>query len=237
MKTVLITGSEGQLGVCYIAKLLELGYDIIAFDIVETTKNNNITYMQVDITSSAEIKAAVDKIDKNIDILINNAGAAVFSPFEDRTEEEIDYVMDVNIKGAVVLTQLIFNKYFKPNKTGCIVNIGSIYGVVSGDMNIYQEADRRTSEIYGATKAAIIQLTKYFSTYMAPYHVRVNCISPGGIFNHQSPDFIDAYSKKVPMGRMGREEELLSTLEYLISEDSTYVTGQNIIVDGGFTDW
>jgi NAD(P)-dependent dehydrogenase (short-subunit alcohol dehydrogenase family) len=115
--------------------------------------------------------------------------------------------------------------------------MGSIYGMVSGDMGIYNEGDRRTPEIYGASKAAVINLTKYFSAYMAPDNVRVNCISPGGIFNHQDKDFVTKYSNKVPMNRMGFEDELSSTLEYLLSSESSYVTGQNIAVDGGFTSW
>ena len=103
-------------------------------------------------------------------------------------------------------------------------------------MRLYAEGDRRTPEIYGASKAAVINLTKYFAAYMAP-NVRVNCISPGGIFNNQDSDFVQMYSRKVPMERMGKEEELLSTLEYLISDESSYVTGQNIVVDGGLTAW
>ena len=104
-------------------------------------------------------------------------------------------------------------------------------------MGIYKEGDRRTPEIYGATKAAVINMTKYFATYMAPYNVRVNCISPGGIFNNQDKEFVKKYSRKVPMARMGNEKELLSTLEYLVSDESSYITGQNLIVDGGFTVW
>jgi NAD(P)-dependent dehydrogenase (short-subunit alcohol dehydrogenase family) len=104
-------------------------------------------------------------------------------------------------------------------------------------MSIYNEGDRRTPEIYGATKAAVINLTKYFATYMAPNNVRVNCISPGGIYNNQDKEFIEKYSRKVPMNRMGYADELLGSLEYLLSDKSSYVTGQNIVVDGGLTCW
>jgi len=135
------------------------------------------------------------------------------------------------------MTKAVFNKFFKPKSSGCVVNIGSIYGVVAADMGIYNQGDRRAPEIYGAVKAAIINLTKYFSVYMAPYKVRVNCISPGGVFNHQNPEFIEKYSARVPMGRMIKDQELLSTLEYLTSDDSSYTTGQNITVDGGLTAW
>lgn len=236
MKVALLTGSEGQLGQAFARKLLELNYRVIGFDIGAQV-NDNIIFCQVDITKPSEIEGALGKLKLSVDVLINNAGVSVFTPFEGRTDEELTYVIDVNIKGMIFVTQIVFNQQFKPKNMGCIVNIGSIYGIVSGDMGIYKEGDRRTPEIYGATKAAVINMTRYFAAYMAPHNVRVNCISPGGIFNHQATEFVRKYSCKVPLGRMGTEKELLSTLEYLVSEESSYVTGQNIIVDGGLTVW
>jgi NAD(P)-dependent dehydrogenase (short-subunit alcohol dehydrogenase family) len=237
MKNILVTGSEGQLGKYFTAKLLERGHNVIGYDIVSHTENDKIVYRQVDITQGNEVRSAIEDLDEEIDVLVNNAGSAVFTPFEVRTEEEIDHVMDVNIKGTILLTQQVFTNFFKPRKSGSIVNIGSIYGMVSGDMNIYKPGDRRTSEIYGASKAAVIQLTKYFATYMAPYNVCVNCISPGGVYNHQSRSFVEAYTKKVPMRRMGKESDLFSVLDYLIADNAGYLTGQNITVDGGLTVW
>ena len=234
MKTAIITGSEGQLGKIFAAKLMQLGYEVIGCDLADSISRGN--YYQVDITKKSEIESMLTSC-KDIDVLINNAGTSAFTPFEDRSEEEIDIVMDVNIKGTILMTQLVYNNFFKAKKRGVVINMGSIYGMVSGDMRIYNDGDRRTPEIYGASKAAVINLTKYFAAYMAPDNVRVNCISTGGIFNHQDKDFVEKYSKKVPMDRMGNENELSSTLEYLLSDESSYVTGQNIVVDGGFTSW
>ena len=236
MNTAIITGSEGQLGQLFVLQLKRLGFKVIGIDLADQV-NNEITYYQADITKKAEIDAVLSHHDENISVLINNAGISVFKSFEERTEEEIDAVMDVNIKANILMSQAVYNKYYKSNNGGNIINIGSIYGVVSGDMRIYNNGDRRTPEIYGATKAAVINLTKYFATYLAPNNVRVNCVSPGGIFNAQDKNFIENYSNKVPMSRMGHQEELMSTIEYLLSEKSSYVTGQNIIVDGGFTSW
>jgi NAD(P)-dependent dehydrogenase (short-subunit alcohol dehydrogenase family) len=236
MKTAIITGSEGQIGKVFSSKLAQLGYKVIGIDIVSKQSSSVDSYYQVDIAQRSEIERVINNCN-NVDVLINNAGVSAFSPFEDRTVEEIDMVMDVNIKGTILMTQLVYNNFFKAKKEGVIINMGSIYGMVSGDMGIYNEGDRRTPEIYGASKAAVINLTKYFSAYMAPDNVRVNCISPGGIFNHQDKDFVTKYSNKVPMNRMGFEDELSSTLEYLLSSESSYVTGQNIAVDGGFTSW
>lgn len=235
-KTALITGSEGQLGKAFVAKLVDLGYRIVGFDIKDKSDNSQINYYKVDVSKPAEVEEALAKID-SLDLLINNAGTFIFTPFEQRTEGELDSLIDSHLKGTIFMTKAVFNKFFKPKACGCIVNIGSIYGVVAADMSIYSQGDRRAPEIYGAVKAAIINLTKYFSSYMAAYKVRVNCISPGGVFNHQDPEFIKKYSQKVPMKRMVESQELTSTLEYLISDDSSYTTGQNIVVDGGLTSW
>ncbi|MBT5400368.1 SDR family oxidoreductase [bacterium] len=235
MNTAIITGSEGQIGRVLASKLIKLGYKVIGIDVVDQV-NSKIVYHRADITEKSEIEAVLKQYDE-VSVLINNAGVSAFTPFESRTEEEIDFVMDVNIKGNILMTQLVYDHFFKKSKKGSIINIGSIYGMVSGDMRIYGDGDRRTPEIYGASKAAVINLTKYFAAYMAPDNIRVNCISPGGIFNNQDSNFVDKYSKKVPMNRMGNENELLSSFEYLISDSSSYVTGQNIVVDGGFTSW
>ncbi len=237
MKTVLLTGCEGQLGQVYAADLLAKGYRVIGFDVADKPTNAQVIYHKVDITKVAAVKSTLEHVAQPIDILINNAGVAVFTPFEERTEEELDFVMGVNIKGTVIVTQQVFNVFMKPRCQGSIVNVGSIYGVVAGDMRIYKPGDRRTPEIYGATKAAVIHLTKYWAAYMAPYKVRVNCISPGGIANHQGEYFVDAYNNKVPLNRMGEDKEMLSTINYLISDESSYLTGQNIVVDGGLTAW
>ena len=118
-----------------------------------------------------------------------------------------------------------------------IVNVGSIYGLVAGDMSLYNKNDRKTSEIYGASKAAVIHLTKYLANYMGKFNVRVNCISPGGVLNKklQKKNFIKKYSKKPSLGRMANSKEILNTLIFLLNEDSDYITGQNLIVDGGYT--
>ena len=234
MANVLITGSEGQLGKVFVKKLLSLGHNVIGMGKSKQI-NKGIKYFSLDLTNNKELVNVIENISNNIDILINNAGISVFTPFEERTEEELDNVINVNLKSNILITKLIFNKFFKKNKSGCIVNMGSIYGVVSGDMKIYGINDRRTPEIYGATKAAIINLTKYFACYMAPYNVTVNCISPGGVFNNHNENFVKNYSSKVPLNRMCKEEDLTSTLEYLISPKSRYITGQNILVDGGLS--
>ena len=118
-----------------------------------------------------------------------------------------------------------------------IVNIGSIYGVVSSDPRIYTDCSRMNSEAYSASKAGVIQLTKYFSAHLAEHKIRVNCVSPGGIFNNQGDDFVKNYSHRTPFSRMATVDEICGAIIFLASIDSNYITGQNIIVDGGFTSW
>jgi len=236
MKKVLIIGSEGQVGKVFVNHLLSKKFEIIGIDLNETSFNENIKYFCCNITETSQLDKTLSKIEK-LDILINLAGVSIFTPLEERTEEEIDFVLDVNIKSNILITKMVFNKFFKNQKKGCIVNTGSIYGIVSGDMSIYNQGDRRTPEVYGASKAAVINLTKYFATYMADFNVRVNCISPGGIYNNHNNDFANNYSRKVPLKRMADSKEILSALDYLISDESSYTTGQNIVVDGGLTLW
>ena len=113
----------------------------------------------------------------------------------------------------------------------------SIYGSVSSDERIYGVSGRNNSEVYSATKAGVISLTKYMAAHFGKYKIQTNAISPGGIYNNQTEDFVKNYEYKTPMQRMGNIEDLLSTLSYLISDDTSYTNGQNISVDGGFLAW
>ena len=120
---------------------------------------------------------------------------------------------------------------------GKIVNIASIYGSTSSDERIYGTSGRNNSEVYSATKAGVINLTKYMAAHFGKYNIQTNSLSPGGIFNNQTEDFVLNYEYKTPMNRMGNVQDLLSTLFYLISEDTGYTNGQDIAVDGGFLSW
>jgi NAD(P)-dependent dehydrogenase (short-subunit alcohol dehydrogenase family) len=120
------------------------------------------------------------------------------------------------------------------------VNIASIYGEISPDPKIYLDGDRKNSEVYGATKAGVIQMTKYFAVHLAEKGLRVNAVSPGGIYNPETPQserFIKEYSKRNPMGRMAMANEILGAILYLSSDTSSYVTGHNLVVDGGMSCW
>ena len=121
-----------------------------------------------------------------------------------------------------------------------IINFGSIYGSLSPNFDIYKKGDRFNSEIYGATKASVIQLTKYYAVILSKENIIINCISPGGILNKKNPqakNFVKNYSKRVPKQRMGNVEDLFTVVLFLSSDKSNYIVGQNIIVDGGLSIW
>ena len=123
----------------------------------------------------------------------------------------------------------------KENRSGSIVNISSIYGVVGPDFTLYNGTDMTMPAAYSAIKGGLINLTRYLASYFGPYNIRINCVSPGGVLDGQPQTFIDNYNNKVPMKRMANPDDISPSVAFLLSNDSTYITGQNLIVDGGWT--
>ena len=245
-KTVLITGASGQLGKVLCQGFLDAGSKVIGVDLIiddsKIIQDGKISYYPLDITVKQSVKNLFAKLYKkynSVDVLINNAGVSTFEPFEDRSEELFDWVLNVNLKGTFLCIQEFFRRQKNQGK-GNIVNIASVYGLISPDPRIYRKGDRKNSEVYGATKAGIIQMTKYFAVHFSEKNIRVNAISPGGIFNPENPQsesFIGEYSKCNPIGRMANAEEMIGAILYLASDASTYVTGHNLVVDGGMSCW
>ena len=123
----------------------------------------------------------------------------------------------------------------KKQKTGSLVNIASIYGMVGNDFTLYEGTNLTSPVAYSAIKGGLINLNRYFASYFGKYNVRSNCVSPGGIYNNQNPDFVKRYNKKVPMKRMGEATDISPIVSFLLSDSAKYITGQNIAVDGGWT--
>ncbi|WP_037360275.1 SDR family oxidoreductase [Asinibacterium sp. OR53] len=244
-KSVLVTGACGQLGKEICLAFVNVGCMVFGVD-VKTTQNNlpTVKYYEADISNQEQVDQIFSDIYEKygkIDILINNAGVSTFEPFEERTEAKIDWVMNVNLKGTFWCIQSFVNKFDKIfQKAAVIVNIGSFYGVISPDFRIYTDCDRKNSEIYGATKAGVIQMSKYFAVHLADRNIRVNTLSPGGIFNPAAPQgtgFLNNYAFRCPMKRMANVEEMIGGILYLSSDASSYTTGQNLIIDGGMSSW
>lgn len=238
MKKVILTGANGQLGRSYVRLLLENDYKVVAVDLNTDQLSQfgtDIEVAELDITDSGAVNQFFDD-HSDLYGLVNNAGIGVFTPFEERTAEEFMDVMKVNLLGSFLMCQSAI-KRMKLRSEGKIVNVGSIYGVVSSDPRIYGNSRRNNSEVYSMSKAGIIQLTKYMAAHFGHLNIQTNSISPGGVYNRQSEDFVHNYESKTPMNRMANPEDLHSTLLFLLSTSSNYVNGQNIVVDGGFTSW
>ena len=251
-KFALITGSSSQLGHEFCKILALNGATLIITDIeeekcknvlkdIEKLSNKKHYITKLDIKLEDDVHRIIEFIKENslsLDILINSAGKAVFSSFTERTKEEFMDLCETNIYGTFNCIQKFSNFMISKGIDGSIINIGSIYGMVSGDPRIYTDTKRNTSEIYAASKSAIIQMTKYFAVHLAKYSIRVNCISPGGVYNNQGPDFVKNYSSKTPKGRMAEKNEISEGILYLAdNRRSSYVTGHNLVIDGGFTSW
>jgi len=253
-EVALVTGAGGQLGAEIVSALLQCGAKVIAIDsssdalekktIAMDWASKPVLTIAADIRKRENVSNVFDQSIAHfgkIHHLINNAGVSVFEPFLERAEESIDLVMDVNLKGTLFCIQ----EYLKQKKTmpalrGVIINVASHYGMISPDPRIYTDCDRKNSEIYGATKAGIIQMTRYFSVHAAEFGVRVNAVSPGGVRNPENPqgeDFQKNYAFRCPLGRMAETWEIIGPVIFLLSPAANYVTGQNIVVDGGMTSW
>ena len=244
-KVILITGSNGQLGSSFSKLFLAQGARVIGFDKTKCEiKNKNFYFYPTDITIRKIVEKNIQDIIKKfkrIDVIINNAGVSVFTKFDKRTEEELDKTINVNLKGTlnIINTYVKIHKNKKLKKSN-IINIGSVYGLVSPDFRIYGKKDNFNSEIYGATKASIIQLTKYYSVILSKLNINMNCLSPGGIYNENKPQsskFLKKYNERVPMGSMAKSEDLHTGILFLASDKSKHIKGQNIIIDGGLSVW
>ena len=243
---VLVTGANGQLGRLISQAFVDLNAVVYATDVHDRAtwggNHERLIYSRLDISSRTEVDSVFSQIFEKgpLDVLINNAGIACFEPFLERLEKSFDDVLDVNLKGTFNCIQAFSKKMISAKKEGCIVNIGSIYGVISPDPRVYTDCARNSSEVYGATKAGVVQMSRYFAVHLAPHSIRVNTVSPGGIFNPENPqgtDFVRNYSNRCPMGRMAKADEMLGAILYFSSAFSSYTTGQNLVIDGGLSAW
>jgi len=239
---ILITGVSGQIGMNLANLFLNNGCRVYGVDLKKNKiKNKNFKFYKKNISNRKNIKQLFNDIfrkEKKIDVIINNAAVSYFSSIFKKKEKELDNTYKVNLKSVInVMIEYYKNHKLKKLSSCRIINIASIYGVVSPEFSIYGKKDRFSSEIYGATKAGLIQLTKYYSILFAKYNILVNCISPGGIENQkiQSVKFRKKYISRVPLKRMAKVEDLYTAVLFLSSKNTKYVTGQNLIIDGGLT--
>ena len=236
-KKILITGSSSYVG-RELIKNLSKNNQLVCVDkkIVKIKNSTNVSYFKSDVMNEKKmikIKKQIEKKIKSIDVIINCFVEQNYLRFEKQSLKKLQSSITTNICGTFLVTK-IFHSLLKKSKDPQIINFGSIYGIISGDPKIYPN-EKVTSDAYAASKAAIIQLTKYYAVHLGKYNIRVNCISPGGIFNNQNKKLIKSYVKKVPFKRMANINEIVGSVKLLLSQKSKYINGHNLIVDGGYT--
>ena len=243
-RVAVVTGGLGQLGAVYVDGLAGRGMKVAIFDVAADDP--------VDVTSRASIEAATERVIAELGVphlLVNNAALdsppdappEEVGPFETYPESSFDRVMDVNVKGTLLCCQVVGAAMAEEGR-GSIVNVSSIYGMLSPQQDVYEfrrrEGESFTKPVaYSVSKSAILNLTRYLATYWAKDGVRVNTLTLAGVFDDQPQEFLDAYTPRVPLGRMAEAHEALGAVVFLASDASSYVTGANLVVDGGWSAW
>ena len=257
-KTAVVTGAAGQLGGQYVRALLDAGARVAALDInLDNPKSDlgsidsvNLIKCECDVTEKSALRKTLQLIRKKFDtpsILINNAavdsppgaGGDATGPFENYPETSWDQVMEANLKGVYLCCQVFGSAMAESVENGSIINISSVYGLVSPDQRIYQyQTPPFTKPVaYSVSKSGVLNLTRYLATYWAEKGIRVNTLTLGGVFNDQDESFLKNYRSKVPLGRMAEAGEYNGAILFLASDASSYMTGSNLVIDGGYTSW
>ncbi len=238
-KICIVTGCNGYIGREIVNKLANLGAQIIGTD-MNYKKNKNLkAFIKADLEKKSEIDLlikAINKKYKKIDILINNASYVGTSELKRNIYKKTFYnekFENVNLSNTIYLTNSLIY-LLKKSSSPSIINISSIYSFLGYDYNLYKKTQMRKPLAYGVSKAGIIQYTKMLANILAP-KIRVNAISPGGIFRNQPKQFIKKYLVKTPLKRMGKEDDIVNAIIFLSCNLSSYITGQNLIVDGGYS--
>ena len=238
-KIIIVTGGSGLIGRAIIQDITKKGGIAINADIsVETNLDKGL--LNVDITNDDSIEKGIQTVITHygrIDGLVNNAHPRTKdwgNKFEDIIPDSWRKNIDMQMNSYFVFCQKVL-KHMAKQQNVAIVNIASIYGVVGNDFTVYEGTSLTSAAAYSAIKGGIINFTRYLASYFGKDNIRINCVSPGGIFDNQNPVFVENYEKKVPLKRMGTPEDIAPAVSFLLSDEAKYITGQNLIVDGGWT--
>ena len=255
-RRALITGAAGGLGGVMVDTLAELGADLVLVDRtasdLESLASALTARWDVQVeqhvcdleqqSQRSELMVWLRNSDKKLNVLINNAAFVGVSglsgwavPFEEQTVETWRRALEVNLTAIFDLCQGL-TPLLRNAEGASIINIASIYGLYGPDWTLYEDTNMSNPAAYSASKGGLIQLTRWLSTTVAP-HIRVNSVSPGGIFRNQPKSFVQRYEARTPLGRMATEDDFRGVTAFLASDLSNYVTGQNIVVDGGWGSW
>lgn len=253
-RTALVLGAAGHIGQMVCATLGQLGANIVVSDrdesicapVAATLRNTGVRaeVCPADLTLEDSVRACVERaggIFEGLNIVVHTAALVGSSdlqgwavPFEQQSVHAWDAAMSINLRSAFLVAQSAAP--FLREARGSLILFSSIYGMVAPDFALYHGTSMANPFAYGASKGGILQLMRYLATELAP-HVRVNAISPGGIERGQPEEFKLRYEERTPLGRMGTESDLVGAVAFLASDMSAYVTGHNLVVDGGWTAW
>lgn len=237
-KVIVVTGGNGLLGKQMVSTFRENGAIVISADIYfEEKKSDDIV---IDITNEVSVKngiaTIIEKYNK-IDGWINNAYPRTKdwgNKFEDITLESWRKNVDMHLNGYFLCCQIVLEQ-MKIQGFGSLINMSSIYGLLGPDFTVYEGTEMTMPAAYSAIKGGLNNLTRYLASYYGEYQIRVNTVSPGGIFDYQPESFVKNYNNKVPLKRMGNPSDIVSAVYYLLTDEASYVTGHNLIVDGGWS--
>lgn len=264
-KAAIVTGGAGIQGVRICRGLAAFGANVAIVDIAAESAerlagevSTEYGVRAIGIGCDVSDPVAVDKMVKTVrrelggvDILHNNAATktrsveAFFAPFEDYALETWREIMAVNIDGMFLVAQAVGRAMVDQGRGGSIIQTASTYGVVAPDQRLYRGSSyggrtMNTPAVYSVSKAAVLGLTRYLATYWADQKIRVNALTPGGVSDERSEvneEFVQSYTSRVPLGRMAIADDMVGAVVYLASDASSYVTGHNLVVDGGWTVW
>ena len=255
IESIVLTGGSGLIGSRLALHLTGKGYHVITIDKEDGIESEGIDHIVFDLSSIEQypfLMTKIMKLSKNLIGLINNAAinpmieksAKAFGKFEDISLQQWNDDMRINLSAPVFLAKNMLELFkFNPGRKCKIINMLSTYGIVPPNQNIYKEYSEKTGTetykplSYSVSKAALGMVTRYLAVYLAERNITVNAIAPGGIGNNQDESFVKAYLELTPMKKMGKAEDLFSAFEYLLSPGSDYMTGQTMIIDGGWTLW
>lgn len=261
-KTAIVTGGAGILGQHFCAALAEHGANVVVADFdhakakeivkkIKSSVGGNLIALPLDVTDETSIADCIQSTVKefgSLDILHNNAAskskdlARFFDPVTSFDMDIWREIMAVNLDGMFMMARAVGDQMIKQGHGGSIIQTASIYGVMAPDQRIYEGSQYmgmpiNTPAVYSASKAGVVGLSQYLATYWADQNIRVNTITPGGVESGQNDVFKQRYGARVPLNRMGMPTEMVGALLFLASPASTYITGQNILIDGGLSAW
>jgi len=245
-KVVVVVGGAGLIGREIVKSLSDFGAMVYVADNdkkpAKKIQAKGVKFIHLDIRSEESTRKALNEVynaNKKIDILINCAYPRSSDwglKLEDVSFDSWKDNVNSHLGGYFLCSKVAAN-LMKKNKKGVIINFASIYGIVAPDFGLYQGTKMTMPAAYSAIKGGVISFTKYLATYYAKFNIRANVISPGGVFNGQDSAFVKKYAKKTPLNRMAVPKDIVGAVIFLASDASSYVTGQNLIVDGGWSVW